>query len=255
MTTLDEQEDVRPAATASGGGRTRSAWRSQWWVLLLAIYCIGFAVTGGWRYVIFDESISLASPARPELPWQYPIIALHVIFGAIAISTAWVQVWPWFRNNHPRWHRRIGYVYFGLGVFPSGILAFPVAFLATSGHGPRMVLGVMGVLWMISSVAGLRAARGRRFDDHRRWMLRSVALTTCIATARPFVYGQVALLGWLLPDTYPASRDTFVLSEAMGLFIAMMIHLVFVEWYLLRPKRRARRASQARTPVAAEPTG
>ncbi|NUT92900.1 MAG: DUF2306 domain-containing protein [Saccharothrix sp.] len=242
---MDEQED---AARVAPGRRTRSVWRDQWWVLPLALYCVGFAVTGGWRYFIFDESISLAAPARPELPWQYPIIALHVIFGAFAIATAWIQVWPWFRDNHPKWHRRIGYVYFGLGVIPSGILAFPVAFLATSGHGPRTVLGVMGVLWMISSLAGLRAARQRRFDDHRRWMLRSVALTTCIATARPFVYGQIGLLGALLPETYPATRDTFVLSEAMGLFIAMMIHLVFVEWVLLRPKRR-RRASVARPSV------
>ena len=47
---------------------------------------------------------------------------------------------------------------------------------------------MLGLLWLVTGLAGYRAARQRRFADHRRWMLRSVALTWSIVANR----------GWLV---------------------------------------------------------
>jgi hypothetical protein len=222
--------------------RTAEPKRRQWWVLLFAIYCVGFALFAFVRFIGFDQSLSTALPPRPEFPFQYPLLALHVIFGSIAMSLAWLQVWPWFRNNHPKIHRRIGWVYFLGGVIPSGLLAIPVAALSSAGQSLRMALTSLGVLWLVSTFLGFRAALQGRYDIHQRWMLRNVALTTSIITARPIFMLNFFGLQALLPDTYPAdARHTFTESFSTGIWGSVLLHLVIVEWVVLRPRRRARR--------------
>jgi Predicted membrane protein (DUF2306) len=247
MTAVEEQESTRTVVPGADGVPKQSAWRKQWWVALLAIYCIGFAIYGAQRYVTLDPSMSRANPPRPDVPIQYPMLAIHVITGAIAISLAWMQVWPWLRDNHPRVHRRIGWVYFLAGAFPSALLAIPVAILSTAGQATRLGLFTLGVLWLSTTVAGFVAALQGRYVDHRRWMLRNVALATSIITARPIFYANFYLLSWLLSAAYAHQpRILFTETYASGIWGALVVHLVFVEWFVLRPRRRTRRAAKDR---------
>lgn len=251
MTTVDDQEP-RQRERGAEPSRPRSAWRRQYWVLLFAIYCIGFAIYGESRYLTFDPALSRALPPRADVPFQYPLLALHVLFGAVAITLAPLQVWPWLRERHPRVHRRIGLVYFLAGVFPAGILAVGVAILTTAGQSTRMSLFALSVLWLITTVAGFTAALRGRYDDHRRWMVRNVALTTSIVTARPIFYANFYVISWWLSPTYAKEPFTqFTQAYATGIWLSIIIHLVIAEWVILRPRRRARRIAPQRPAVAA----
>jgi hypothetical protein len=239
VTSVQDQENVPEVRQPAGRRLAYRGRKVPTWLMLLAFYCLGFAVYGSYRYVTFDQSQARTLPPRPDVPFQYPLLVLHILFGAVAISTAWLQVWPWLRNTYPVAHRWIGRTYFFLGVFPSGLLALPTAVLLTGGQSVRLALFTMGVLWLFTGIAGYRAARQHRYADHRVWMLRSVALTTAVVTMRPLSYGDMYLMAWLLPDTYPLGRyDSFIQMEAVGLWGALAQHLVIVEWFILKPARR-----------------
>ncbi|WP_380728503.1 DUF2306 domain-containing protein [Saccharothrix hoggarensis] len=190
-------------------------------------------------------SQSTALPPRPEVPLQYPLLALHVIFGSVAMVTAPFQVWPWLRNSRPKVHRRIGLVYYFGGVIPSGILAIPTAVFVSAGQSLRMALFTLGVLWLFTTYVGFRAALQGRYDDHRRWMVRNVALTTSIITARLMFMANFFGIQMLAPDTYPAdARWTFTEAYSAGIWGGLVVHLIIAEWISLRPRRRARRATR-----------
>jgi uncharacterized membrane protein YozB (DUF420 family) len=220
------------------------------WVGLFAVYCIGFGVYGESAYATLNHKMSRVT-TRPDVPAHYPLLVLHVLAGFIAICLAWCQVWPWLRETHPRVHRRIGWVYYTAGVFPSCLLAFPVAILTPAGQAVRSVLLVIAVLWTTTVVAGFRAVMQRRYEDHRRWMLRNVALTTTIVTSRILSWWFVDWTNDWLPDTYGHQVVLTATSmSATGLWAALVLHLGYVEWYLLRPrKRRAPVRRAAGSPV------
>ena len=223
--------------------RTVPRWLRESWVAALAVYCLGFAVYGAHRYTTFESRFSRV-PIRADVPVHYPLLALHVLTGAVAVSLAWLQVWPWLRERRPDLHRRIGRTYFFAGVFPSAVLAFPVAVLTPGGQGIRAVLLTMAVLWSITAVAGFRAAVQGRYADHRRWMLRNVAMTTTIITSRILSVLFVDSTLALLPGTYDDQRQfVYLTMSATGLWAAIVLHLFFVEWVLLRPRSRRRRAA------------
>jgi uncharacterized membrane protein YozB (DUF420 family) len=218
--------------------KPRPRWLRESWVVLLAIYCIGFGVYGESAYVTFDKKLSRVT-MRPNIPWQYPVLVIHVAAGAVAVCLAWCQVWPWLRETHPRAHRYIGWVYYVAGVIPAGIAAFPTAVITPDGQAIRSVLLVIAVCWAITTVAGLRAVVQHRYEDHRRWMLRNVALTTTIITSRILSWQFVDRTFQFLPKTYDHQvLLTATSMNATGLWTALLLHLGFVEWYLLRPRRR-----------------
>src|SRR6185312_10625818 len=224
----------------------RPRWLREYWVALLAIYCVGFGIYGESAYASLDRKLSRVA-IRPNIPEHYPLLVVHVAAGAFAICLAWLQVWPWLRETRPKVHRYVGRVYFYAGVIPAGITAFPVAVITPDGQAIRAVLLVIATCWAVTTVAGLRAALQHRYDDHRRWMLRNVALTTVIVTSRILSWQFVNRTFQFLPKTYDHQvLLTATGMNATGLWTALLLHLGFVEWYLLRPRRR-------RNPVRVRP--
>jgi hypothetical protein len=250
MSTVEDQPEIQPDVTTDvsrPGWRfgSAAAWRQQYWVALLAVYSIAFAIYGESPYITFNVELSRALPPRANVPFQYPLLALHVLTGSVAICLGWMQVWPWLRNNHPRVHRRIGWVYFLAGTFPAGVLALASAILTTAGQSTRLALFTLGVLWMGTTVLGFTAALQGRYADHRRWMLRNVALTTSIATVRPIFWATLYGTGWLLHNTYGGqTRELFVESYSTGIWGGLIVHVIVVEWLFVQPRRRKRRAAQ-----------
>jgi uncharacterized membrane protein len=155
------------------------------WVAPLAaltLLFLGFALP---PYLGLDPTRARL-PIPTGYPWYYPVLVLHIALGSIALLTACMQVWPWLRAHHPRWHRVSGRVYLA-AVVPAGVAAVTIAPLSTFGPNVRVPSVLLGVLWVVTAIAGFRAARNRRFAEHREWMLRSVALSFVIVANRFWV--------------------------------------------------------------------
>lgn len=187
-------------------------------------------------YVGFDPAASRV-PARPDLPLHYPLLVAHILFGSVALVTACLQIWPWLRRAHPVVHRWSGRVYLFGGVLPSGLAVLGVAPISSTGPISAVGNTALAVLWLATAVAGFRAARARRFGDHRRWMLRSVALTFSI------VVNRIWLVAYLLLFTPFLGDDPAALAHAAAgasVWTSWVVNLLVVEWWVLRPPRRGR---------------
>ncbi|WP_345008601.1 DUF2306 domain-containing protein [Streptomyces shaanxiensis] len=204
------------------------------------------------RYLSFDPDRSRV-PQPGGFTLHYPLLVAHILFGAVAMVTCCLQVWPWLRQAHPAVHRVSGRLYVFAGVLPAGVLGIVVG--ATSPHGltMRMSSVMLSVLWLAFTIAGYRTARQRRWGDHRRWMIRSFAATMAIPLNRVYAF---LLEATVLP--LPASDDPAVLEAWTHDLVGnadwpgWVTTLLIAEWWLTERSARAKyKAGAARRKAAA----
>ena len=144
----------------------------------------------------------------------------HLAGGVLAMLLGALQFVAPLRTRWPRLHRWIGRTYL-LGMLvgiagASGLIATSPAPAAI-----RIAFAATGAAWAVTAVCGFIAIRGRRIQDHRRWMIRNYLVTLAPATFRLalLVPGLMALaspllmiplllwLSWALPLlAYEAAR-------------------------------------------------
>ncbi len=228
-------------------------WYRRPWVAPFAFVVLVFVAFSLPPYVTLDPALSRV-PEPEGHGWHFPVLVAHVVFGSVAILTCVVQVWPWFRQRYPVSHRRVGRVYVFAGVLPAGVTALAIG--AVSPFGPLNQVGtvLMGSLWLVFTAVGFRMARQRRFVDHRRWMIRSFALTASIMSNRIWTAVAAVTLSPRLDTTFGGS-EVALLQAVAGLagWLGWVVPLLVAEWWLERGdarKRRTRRAERSeRQPV------
>jgi uncharacterized membrane protein YozB (DUF420 family) len=228
-----------PTTTVTAGRR----WR-RWPLITFAVVTVATLIYMVRVYVPPEMS---TSRVHFDQVWEYVVLVGHIFTATVATVTGLAQFWPWLRNNHPRVHRWTGRAYFFLGVFPSSVLAVPMAALAAFGVANQAALVFIDVAWIVTAVAGYRAVRQRRFADHRRWMIRNYALTFASLFSR-LVTPVIALLV-VAQATGPIYRgDGLAISHDIAsgsVWVGIVLPVVAAEWYLQRrygvPKATARR--------------
>ena len=190
-------------------------------------------------------------PQPDNFAAHYPILVAHVIFGSIALLTACLQVWPWLRQRYPRVHRIIGRVYVFGGVLPAGILGLTIGAYSPFGPFARVSNVLLALLWLVFTTTGYRMARQRRHAEHRRWMVRSFALTASIITNRLWaVIGFLVLSPQL--DTLFGGNEKMLMWTIAGLatWLGWVIPLLVAEWWL---EREGSAGYRARAPATRQP--
>ena len=133
----------------------------------------------------------------------------HIVTGSIVLLAGVIQLSKKIRINAPVWHRRLGkaYVIIILGITaPSGLI---MSFYANGGLPAQAGFALLAVLWWYFTWTGWRAARSKRWDTHREFMIRSYALTFAAVTLRFYSF-------------------LFALFDLRGEFIYMII--VWLSW-------------------------
>ncbi|KZB87779.1 hypothetical protein AVL48_22235 [Amycolatopsis regifaucium] len=205
----------------------------------LAVVVVVFLAFSLPPYLAMDPSLSRV-PRPPDFTSHYWFLVGHVLFGTIAMIGALIQIWPWFRAEYPAVHRKVGRVYVFAGVLPAGLMALTIGALSPFGPATRVANVLMAVLWLGCTFAGWRAARERRFGEHRRWMIRSFALTMSIIVSR--VIGPIAMivLEPRIATTFGGSELAYQQSiAAITAWSSGTLVLLVTQWYLdRRPAKR-----------------
>ena len=160
-----------------------------------------------------------------------------MLFGSVALLTACLQVWPWFRRRHPVAHRIIGRVYVFGGVLPAGLWRLPIGALSPFGPVARVSNVLLASLWLAFTITGYRMARQRRYVEHRRWMIRSFALTASIITNR--IWGadrRTSCSRRSLETTVRAATRSCSRWTVAGIstWLGWVIPLLIAQWWLDR---------------------
>ena len=152
-----------------------------------------------------------------------PFLAAHVVGGVVALLLGPLQFVRRIRSRLPALHRGMGLAYVA-----ACAVAAPAGFMLALGTTAGPVAGAgfaaLALLSAAFTFLGLRAALGRRFDEHREWMLRSYALVATAITLR-LMLPAAGLLGF---EFLPAYRAIAWLS--------WMTNLALCEFYIRRTR-------------------
>ncbi|MCU1663703.1 MAG: hypothetical protein QOI36_2348 [Pseudonocardiales bacterium] len=178
-------------------------------------------------------------PMPEDAPWFYPALVAHIGFGSIALLTASLQVWPWLRRTHPTVHRWSGRAYLALGVLPGAVAVLAVApFGVSGGLTGRVANTMLAVLWLGTALAGYRAARARRFAEHREWMVRSVALTFSIVANRAWSMLCIAVFAPEVMSGGPFDEAALAQAVGVSMWLSWVVNLLVAEYWLHRTRHR-----------------
>lgn len=200
-------------------------------LLALVVFAfIGFSLP---PYLSLDPGRSRIAPP-PGLPAYYPLLVTHVVFASLAMLSACLQIWAWLRSRHPSLHRLVGRVYVFGGVLPAGLTGLAIGSVSPFGPTLRVSNVLLAILWLCFTIAGYRMARAGRFADHRRWMVRSFALTLSVITNRVWAVIFTLILSPQLQTTF-AGNEALLGQTIAGLsgWLGWVLPLLVAEWWLV----------------------
>ncbi|WP_283133050.1 DUF2306 domain-containing protein [Rhizohabitans arisaemae] len=214
--------------------RPTPASRRRPWVGLLALLVVAFLFVVWPPYLTLDRTLSRI-PLNPDPGHiHYALVVAHIFFGSVALIAGILQLWPWLRRGHPRTHRAVGRIYVFGGMLPAAVGA-----LVMMPMGALNTLGMIGTaIWAVLALSttflAVRAARRRRYDEHRRWMIYSFALALAPISSRLWFF--------LLLAVVPGAENMIGLVGIVGAFWLNWIgNLALAHWRVRRIPVLARR--------------
>jgi uncharacterized membrane protein len=175
---------------------------------------------------------AFAPPGIKENPMAYPWLFVHAGLAATALLLGPFQFLPRLRLKQPRLHRWIGRSYV-FACLTGGSAGLALAMGSTAGPIARVGFAALAVTWLLTTAMAWRMALHRRFDDHRRWMIRSFALTFAAVTLRLYL-PLPPLIGVSAIEGYRAIS-----------WLCWVPNLVVAELYLTRGRARIGRPAAA----------
>lgn len=158
------------------------------------------------------------------------IFVTHASASALALMAGAFQLLARPRRRWPVLHRWNGRLYV-FCCLAGGLSALWIAPDIESGWIATAGFSALAIAWIGATFQGWRHAVNRRFDWHRRWMLRSFALTAAAITLR------------LQLVTFEAfGLDYAEVSNVLSLS-CWLPNILVVELVLLRENRRQARVS------------
>lgn len=185
--------------------------------------CLGVAGYSLWAYGGGVQRV----PVHPEMAAVFDehrgLITVHAVGASVALLLGPFQFLDRLRTGSPGLHRLLGYGYLLVGVGAGGIAGVLLARHSFGGLVSHLGFGMLGSLWLFTGVLALVAAKQRRFDDHRRWTVRSFALALAAVTLRLYVPASV-LAGLRFETAYPVIA-----------WLCWVPNLLVAEWFVRNP--------------------
>lgn len=167
----------------------------SWWATGPGVLLVAAVATSAWAWwLIAYPVVSLGNVAKH--PEHFPMVFVHMAGGTLMLLLGAVNLYVGATRRFFRFHRRIGYVYLiggAVGALLAAVLAigaqhgekeegFRFSLEATGDVGYALV--VLALAWLGAAAMAYRAARNRRIDSHRAWMIRSYVLTWSFVSCR-----------------------------------------------------------------------
>lgn len=167
----------------------------SWWIsssgLLLVLALVTSALA--WMEIAYPV-LTLGNVSRHagHVAWLYA----HVVGGTFMLVFGTLNLYIGATRRFFRFHRQVGYLYLAGGALGAvvalivslatvhGKVVRPFAFDLTVVEDSGFGLAMLAIAWLVCAAMGWRAARNRRIDNHRDWMIRSYVLAWSFVICR-----------------------------------------------------------------------
>ena len=127
---------------------------------------------------------------------HFSLVYVHMLGGTAMLFVGAANLYVGATRRFFRYHKILGFSYLTGGSITATLaivlalsnghrktpLPFAVDLSTASDIG--FALAALGTAWLASAAMGYRAARNRRYDSHRAWMIRSYVLTWSFVLCR-----------------------------------------------------------------------
>jgi len=109
---------------------------------------------------------------------------IHIFTSSIILLSGAILFSNYILKKYKNLHSWIGKVYVGLLLLfaaPSGLV---MAFHANGGSAAKISFIILTLCWWSFTYLGYSCARSKKFNEHKKWMIRSYALTLSAISLR-----------------------------------------------------------------------
>lgn len=188
--------------------------------ILMALASIAVALVS-YRFLLLGLDHAFDA-MRMHLDARKAVFTLHVSFAPLALGIGALQFFHGIRRRKPIVHRWLGRAY-AVAVLIAGLAGLALALGSLDRPIAAAGFGMLSVIWLFVTFRGVQLARAGRFGEHRKWMIRSFALTFAAVTLRLQLPVLIAALG----------MDYVEASAILG-WSCWVPNLLVAEWLLLR---------------------
>ena len=170
--------------------------------LLFQLLCLLVAVMA-FRY-LYENAAGAPGSFESQFPssgWDVPA---HFFAAGLALMLVPLQMNGWVRKHVPSLHRTGGWLSVA-AILIGGLSGLSLAVDAHGGALTGTSFAIIALLWLLTMGNGVRCVLAGDLVNHRRWMLRCIAVTCAAITLR---LTQAVLMGglqWEFEAAYPVS--------------------------------------------------
>jgi uncharacterized membrane protein len=205
---------------------------------VFALACVAIAIHA-FRFLF--QAIEPGVPLHASFVATGLAVPGHFFASGLALLVMPLQFASALRMRRPALHRVAGWLYV-LAVLIGGVSGLLLAARAQGGWVTGLSFVLLGLLWLASTGAALYFAVRSDLEAHRRWMLRSAALTFAAPTLRLYLLLGIAGFGL-----------DFLSAYTLAAWLCWTLNLLLVEAYLRQRSRPLARALD--TGLGSRPAG
>ncbi|MCM3922843.1 DUF2306 domain-containing protein [Frankia sp. AiPs1] len=228
MTTIDH-----PAGRPLPGPRRRRTTVAAWWyglsTLAIAVFAVVPYLTSSLRDQA-DQGNEVAINYVDRSTVFQVFLYLHIAFGGVALLLSPLQLSARVRARVPRLHRVVGRITVA-AICLAGTAGAALSTVNLAGPIGTAGFGLLAVLWASFAVTAVRAIRRGDVPAHRRWAIRTFALTYAAVTLRLWMLVMSAVQIGAGTDSDVAFDRAYHVVP----FLCWVPNLLVAQWLLTRP--------------------
>jgi uncharacterized membrane protein len=146
---------------------------------------------------------------------------VHVITSCVCLFAGFTQFSSGLLAKKPKLHRTIGWTYIITVLLLSGPSGLIMSFYANGGPLSQIAFTTLSLLWIFFTLKAFLSAKAGDFSEHRKFMIRSYALTLSAVTLRAWKFAIAFALR-------PHPMDVYMIVAWLG----WVPNLFLAEWYI-----------------------
>jgi len=188
------------------------------WTLLkrIVIFLSSVIAIVSYRYLFGSAGVP---PTVLANRYFYGWALMHAASSATALLIGPLQFVARLRQRRPTMHRAVGIAYV-TACLAGGLSALPLAMGSVAGPLTSAGFIALAIAWMATTVIAVQRIATGKVAAHRRWMIRSFALTLSALTLRIYLFVSGVL-----------GMDYFLAYPVIA-WACWLPNILAAEWYL-----------------------